>query len=90
MQVEDLVSVRHEMMELLRQQMEVLNSSPDLSDSQLMECYDRQSRVQDLRELLQAASCAECESSPMAVPDSPESNVIPIDSGNVESFNAAA
>jgi hypothetical protein len=55
-----------------------------------MECYDRQSRVQDLRELLQAASCAEFESSPMAVPDSPESNVIPIDSGNVESFNAAA
>jgi hypothetical protein len=56
-----------------------------LSDSQLLECYDRQSRVQELRERLQAASSAEFESSPLPIHDSPESNVIPIDS-----FNAAA
>jgi hypothetical protein len=73
------------MMDLLRQQMEVLDSSPELSDRQLRECYDRQSRVQALRELLQAASAAELESSLTSIPDSPESNVIPIDS-----FNAAA
>jgi hypothetical protein len=85
MQAEDLVSMRREMMDLLRQQIEVLDSSPELSDSQLLECYDRQSRVQELRERLQAASSAEFESSPLPIHDSPESNVIPIDS-----FNAAA
>jgi hypothetical protein len=52
---EDLVAVRREMLDLLRQQLEVLNSVPELKDSQLRECYDRQGRVQELQEKLQAS-----------------------------------
>jgi len=54
-QAEDVVAVRREMLDLLCQQMEVLNSAPELTDSQLRECYDRQGRVQELREKLQAS-----------------------------------
>jgi hypothetical protein len=54
-QAEDIVAVRREMFDLLRQQMEVLNSAPELTDSQLRECYERQGRVQELREKLQAS-----------------------------------
>src|ERR1700693_201657 len=54
-QAEDIVAARREMFNLLRQQMEVLNSAPELTDSQLRECYDRQGRVQQLREKLQAS-----------------------------------
>jgi hypothetical protein len=53
-QAEDIVAVRREMLDLLRRQREVLNSAPELTDSQLRECYDRQGRVQELREKLQA------------------------------------
>jgi hypothetical protein len=54
-QAEEIVAVRREMLDLLRQQWEVLNSAPVLKDSQLRECYDRQGRVQELREKLQAS-----------------------------------
>jgi hypothetical protein len=58
-QAEDIVAVRREMLDLLRQQMEVLNSAPELTDRQLRECYDRQGRVQELREKLQASLSGE-------------------------------
>ena len=53
-QAEDIVAVRREMLDLLRQQMECLDSPGGLTDSQLIECYNRQGRVQELREKLQA------------------------------------
>jgi hypothetical protein len=55
-QVEDknIVAVRREMLDLLRQQMEFLDSPGGLTDSQLIECYNRQGRVQELREELQS------------------------------------
>ena len=53
-QAEDIVAVRREMLDLLRQQMESLDSPGGLTDSQLIECYNRQGRVQELREKLQA------------------------------------
>jgi hypothetical protein len=55
-QVED---TRREIMMLLRQQMRVLDSGAELTDSQLRECYDRQVRVQELREKLQASGTPE-------------------------------
>ena len=54
-QAEEIVVVRREMLDLLRRQVEVLNSAPELNDSQLRECYERQGRVQELREKLQAS-----------------------------------
>ena len=63
-QAEDIVAVRREMLDLLRQQMEVLNSAPELTDSQLRECYDRQGRVQELREKLQASLSWEPQNRP--------------------------
>ncbi|MGA9511081.1 MAG: hypothetical protein WBV55_20840 [Candidatus Sulfotelmatobacter sp.] len=53
-QAEDIVALRGEMLDLLRQQMESLDSPGGLTDSQLIECYNRQGRVQELRERLQA------------------------------------
>jgi hypothetical protein len=44
--------LREEILRLLRTQMEVLATPAGLSDVQLMECYDRQTRVQELREKL--------------------------------------
>jgi hypothetical protein len=51
---EDVVTLRSEIFGLLRQQMEVLDSPAGLTDDQLRECYDRQSRMQELRKELQA------------------------------------
>jgi hypothetical protein len=51
---EDIVAVRQEMLNLLRQQMDALDSPKGLTDSQLMECYQRQARVQELRDKLEA------------------------------------
>jgi predicted nucleic acid-binding Zn-ribbon protein len=56
---EDVMAVRQEMMNLLRQQMQVLNSGLELTDTQLRECYDRQGRVQQLREQLEASLASE-------------------------------
>jgi len=53
---EDLAAVRREIMCLLRQQMEALDSPAGLTDARLSECYERQARVQELREKLQAAT----------------------------------
>jgi hypothetical protein len=50
---EDIVAMRQEIWELLRRQMAILNSPEGLSDGKLMECYERQARVQELREKLQ-------------------------------------
>ncbi|MFZ0319264.1 MAG: hypothetical protein WAL56_09070 [Candidatus Sulfotelmatobacter sp.] len=62
-QTEDMVAVRRELLDLLRCQMDVLNSGLELTDSQLRECYDRQGRVQKLREKLE-----ECLSSELCSP----------------------
>jgi hypothetical protein len=53
-QAEDIVAVRREMLDLLCQQVECLDSPGGLTDNQLLECYNRQGRVQQLREKLQA------------------------------------
>jgi hypothetical protein len=53
-QGKDIVALRREMMDLLRQQVECLDSPDGLTDTQLIECYNRQGRVQELREKLQA------------------------------------
>ncbi len=41
---EDIVAARREILDLLRQQMEALNSPLGLTDEKLRECYDRQDR----------------------------------------------
>ena len=63
-QAEEIVAVRQEILELLRRQMEALDSPLGLTDARLTECYERQARVQELREKLQAfsSSTAEAES----------------------------
>ena len=56
---EDIAAVRQEILDLLRQQMEALDSPLGLTDARLSECYERQARVQELREKLQAAASSE-------------------------------
>jgi hypothetical protein len=56
-----MVAVRPEILDLLRLQMEALDSPQGLTDAQLRECYVRQNRVQEFREKLQAASKLERE-----------------------------
>ena len=58
---EDLAALRQEIVYLLRQQMEALDSPLGLTDARLSECYERQARVHELREKLQAAITAERE-----------------------------
>ncbi len=60
MQVEtaEVMAIRTEIMDLLRQQLSALDQSEELSDKTLIECYDRQARVQELRERLQSISSA--------------------------------
>ena len=53
---EDLEAVRQEMLALLSQQMNALDSPQGLTHDQLRECYVRQTRVLELRDRLQAAS----------------------------------
>jgi hypothetical protein len=57
----EVMAVRQEILDLLRQQMDALDSPQGLTEEQLRECYDRQTRVQELREKLEAASNAERE-----------------------------
>jgi hypothetical protein len=52
-EAEDMMAARREILDLLRQQMDALNSPFGLTDEKLRECYDRQARVQELREKLQ-------------------------------------
>lgn len=49
---EDIVAVRKKIFRLLCRQMEVLNSLC-LTDRQLLECYNRQERIQELRAKLE-------------------------------------
>jgi len=65
---EEIVAVRQEILHLLRQQMEALDSPLGLTAARLSECYERQGRVQELREKLQAMmSISEAEAG--SVPD---------------------
>ena len=57
---EERVAVRQEILYLLGQQMDALDSPLGLTDARLSECYERQARVQELREKLQALSNSEC------------------------------
>jgi type II secretory pathway component GspD/PulD (secretin) len=57
----ELVAVRQEILQLLRQQIDALNSPLGLTDARLTECYERQARVQELREKMQALSNASGE-----------------------------
>lgn len=59
--LDDREAIRQEILGLLRQQMEALDSPSGLTDDQLRECYLRQGRVQELREVLQAASISRGE-----------------------------
>jgi hypothetical protein len=61
MQAENMMAVRQEILDLLRQQMDALNSPLGLTEHELRECYIRQTRVQELRERLQVASSSERE-----------------------------
>lgn len=56
--VEEIAAVRQEIIGLLREQMETLDSPVGLTDECLSECYRRQERVQELRERLQALAGA--------------------------------
>lgn len=58
---DEIAAVRQEIYDLLRLQMEALNSPLGLTDARLSECYERQSRVQELRERLQALTNREVE-----------------------------
>jgi hypothetical protein len=51
---EDMMAVRKQIVHLLHQQMEALDSPQGLTDERLTECYERQARVQELRDRLQA------------------------------------
>ncbi len=62
---EDMAAVRHEILSLLRQQMEALDSPTGVSDEQLRQCYLRQNRVQELREILQSGSSGSQDAPPM-------------------------
>ncbi|MFZ0200712.1 MAG: hypothetical protein WB523_13880 [Candidatus Sulfotelmatobacter sp.] len=57
-EAEEIVAVRREILDLLRRQMQALDSPLGLTDEGLRECYDRQARVQELREKLEASSRA--------------------------------
>jgi hypothetical protein len=50
---EDMMAVRKQIVHLLHQQMEALDSPQGLTDQRLTECYERQAQVQELRERLQ-------------------------------------
>ena len=61
----ETVAIRAEIMDLLRQQLAALDSTGELSDTTLIQCYDRQARVQELREKLQSISYAKESESPV-------------------------
>jgi hypothetical protein len=63
---EEMNAVRQQIMGLLRQQMEALDSPLGLTDERLTECYERQARVQELRERLQLLSDLENETTSKA------------------------
>jgi hypothetical protein len=52
--VEEIAAVRQQIINVLREQMETLDSPLGLTDERLSECYRRHERVHELRERLQA------------------------------------
>ena len=64
----EAMALRAEMIGLLSQQLKALDSPDGLTDSVLMECYDRQARVQELREKLQSLDQQQAESSEESKP----------------------
>lgn len=63
---EDMMAVRKQIMHLLNQQMEALDSPQGLTDERLTECYERQAQVQELRERLQALASLEIDTTSTA------------------------
>ena len=61
-----MLAVRKQIVHLLHQQMEALDSPLGLTDERLTECYERQARVQELRERLQSLSDLENETTSTA------------------------
>jgi len=55
-ETKEMVAIREQIMHLLHLQIEALDSPLGLTDACLTECYERQGRVQELRERLQALS----------------------------------
>lgn len=64
-QTEEIAAVRREIINLLRRQMEALDSPEGMTDSTLTECYERQDQVRTLRDRLQAISRPEGNGSTM-------------------------
>jgi len=52
----EIEAIRREIWKLLQLQMETLSSAQELSDRQIIECYNRQIRVLELREKLEMRS----------------------------------
>lgn len=88
---EDVVAVRQEILDLLRLQMDALDSPHGLTDSQLRECYARQIRVQELRDRLQTNSIPEREARSILseVPTAAASHT-PVEPATMTSFDHAA
>ena len=75
-QTAEIAALRAEIMKLLHQQLEALDSPEGLTDTKLMECYDRQGRVQALREQLQMiANTGGDSSNVIAMPSTAEKSV---------------
>lgn len=55
-ELEEIGAVRREIWNLLKLQMETLGSAQELTDRQVIECYNRQIRVLELREKLEMRS----------------------------------
>ena len=64
---EEISAVRQQIIYLLREQMETLDSPLGLTDERLSECYRRQEQVQELRERLQALAGANALPNPPGV-----------------------
>lgn len=63
---EDMMAVRKQIVHLLHQQMEALDSPLGLTDERLTECYERQARVQELRDRLQALASLDSQATSTA------------------------
>jgi hypothetical protein len=63
---EDMTAVRKQIVHLLHQQMEALDSPLGLTDERLTECYERQARVQELRDRLQALASLDIQATSTA------------------------
>jgi hypothetical protein len=66
-EIEDIVAARREIWSLLQKQLEALNSPSGLTDGELIACYDRQTKVQQLREKLEATRDPGSDDRPMQI-----------------------